>query len=210
VNKILLAVIIFILLSSRAYSMNLGSAQRSDYASIDASESAKFKMLFWNSGNDTYMVNLTVVDYPKDWTVIVDPQDFYLSKSTGEEQISLPYTQEIVMAKAVSVYVKPDSSSPSGLYSVSVSAQTKMPEMQTSGMNMVSEKIFKFKINLSSTATSEKEIDNVTVEHSFEAEVGKNSTMSVVTQKEEGGSPGFAIAVILVAAASIIIYKKYK
>jgi hypothetical protein len=209
-NKILLVATIFILLSSSAYSMNLGSAQRSGYASIDSSESAKFKMLFWNSENDTYMVNLTAVEYPKGWMVIIDPPDFYLSKSTGEEQISLPYTQEVVMAKAVSVYVKPDSSSPSGLYSVSVKAQTKMPEMQTSGMNMVSEKIFKFTINLSSTARYENEAGNVTIEHSFEAEVGKNSTMTVVTQKEEGGSPAFAIAVILVAATSIIIYKKYK
>jgi uncharacterized membrane protein len=199
---------IFILLSSRAYSMNLGSAQRSDYASIDSSDSAKFKMLFWNSENDIYAVNLTVVDFPKDWIVIADPQYFFLSKSTGEEQISLPYTQEIVTAKTVSIYVKPDGNSQSGIYSVSIRAQTRMPEMQTSGMNMVSEKIFKFTINLSSPASFEKGIGNVTIEHSFESEATKNGT--VVTQKEEGGGPGFAIAVILVAAASIIIYKKYK
>jgi hypothetical protein len=207
-SKIILVAIIFILLSSRAYSMNLGSAQKNDYASIDSYESAKFKMLFWNSENDTYMVNITAVDFPKDWTVIIDPNDFYLSRSTGEERISLPYTKETVMAKTVMIYVKPDTNSLSGAYSVSIRAQTKMPEMQTSGMNMVSEKLFKFTVNLSSTASSEKVAGNVTVEHSLETQVVKNET--VVTEKGESSNPAFAIAVILVAVASIILYKKYK
>ena len=202
-RKILTIFIMLSLLSNSAYAMNLGSAQRDSYSYINSEDSAMFRLLFWNSEEGSYMISMTPTSFPDDWTVISDPSIFYLSRGDGDEYISLPYTNENVMAKSVNVYVKPDEKATGGVYEVDVMAQANAPEMETSGMSIASEKLFKFYVNVSGQPAASEHSDEPALEHQTQ----ENEEDAV---NEDSAGANFYIALVLVAAMSILIYKKYK
>jgi hypothetical protein len=203
-------IVCMIVLSSSAQAINLGSAEKVRYDEITSFESAKFKIIFWNIENETYDVKLTASDYPKDWTVIIDPAEFSLNRDIGDEYISLPYASGKIKAKTVNIFVKPYERSVSGMYKITVRSETGLPDVSGSGMNMMSEKLFSFDVNLTGLAnTIEIDVRNSSVGYAYTNEV--NETQLAKETVDTSDKEGFYIAIIiLVAAISIIIYKKYK
>ena len=203
-------IIMFILiLSSRAYAINLGSSQMGSFAEISSSDSAKFSMLFWNADNQTYSVALTTQEYPEGWNVIINPSVFDLNKDTGDESLALPYMQENIMAKRIDVFVKPNDQSRPGSYRIVIRSETKLPEIKISGMNMVSDRLYVFDVNITGIITTSSQ----TQERKIVYDYGNSSqAKSQLSSEEKSGDKTlfYSAVVIFVLALSIIIYKKYK
>ena len=208
--KALVVVFFFILLSSGAYAISLGSVAKNKFDEISNDESTKFTMLFWNIENESYTVKLSVKESPKDWVVIIDPIEFILNKSVGEEYVSLPYLNENIRAKVVNVFVKPDIKSETGKYFIVIKAETELPRLEINGMNMIPERLFQFEINLKSFTNSNDNVDKKLEFHENSVDVKnekiemKNLTIENKLNKEYF----YFIAVFLIITISIIIYKK--
>jgi len=116
-------IIFLILLSVRVYAINMGSVVKNDFSKIKVDESAKFTVLFWNTGNEAYELELNV-EQPKDWIIIFEPNNFILNETTGKELVKLPYQNDYKKATPVDVIVKPPSSIKSGKYNITVRAKS--------------------------------------------------------------------------------------
>lgn len=212
--KILLnisAIFIFlILLSSGAYAINLGSVTRNSFAEISNGESTKFTMLFWNMESESYSVRLLVKDSPKDWVVIIDPDEFMLNKSTGEEYINLPYSNENVKAKVVNIFVKPDSSSKPGKYSVTIKAETDLNQNESNELSVIPERLFTFEINLKGFTTPDNIVESKVKIPTDEIETKNDSLESYYLKVDDKTDKKYFYLAIfsLVIIVSIIIYKK--
>ncbi|MFH1473650.1 MAG: hypothetical protein ABIE55_02030 [Candidatus Aenigmatarchaeota archaeon] len=205
--KISIIILFFILLSSEVYAISLGSIVKEDYVEISNDESVKFKMLFWNIDSESYTLKLSVKDAPENWIAIIDPDEFVLNNSIGEEYISLPYMNDNIKAKVVNLFVKPDSDSEAGIYSVVIEAGTKTSD-ETSGIEIVPQRLFNFQINLSGSKDSIG-IENKDIKDSTEFVSEEGSLKTISSAENELDKDYFYLAVvILVILASIIIYRK--
>jgi len=208
--KISAIFIFLILLSSGAYAINLGSVTRNSFAEISNGESTKFTMLFWNSESEPYDVRLLVKDSPKDWIVIIDPDEFMLNKSIGEEYINLPYSNENVKAKAVNIFVKPDNFSKPGKYSVTVKTETNLNQNESNQLSIIPERLFTFEIDLKGLTTSDNIVESKVKIPTNEIETKNDSLESYYLKVDDKTDKKyFYLAIVsLVVIVSIIIYKK--
>jgi uncharacterized membrane protein len=206
---IIIATAFMLLLSTSAYAINLGGTQKSSFAEISISDSAKFRMLFWNAGNETYKVSLSAQSYPSGWDVIISPSEFYLDSNTGDESLVLPYMQNSVMARSVDIFVKPNANSPPGSYHVTIRSDTNLPEINASGMNVLSERLFDFAVNITGTQVSANESQQKEVAYDS-ANSSQNTSVIASDGTSEDKTLFYSAVVILVAISSIIIYKRYK
>ncbi len=207
-----LSILFFILLSVNSYALNMGSVSKSKYAEISVGETAKFKMLFWNIENETYNVKLSVKEAPKDWIVIIDPKEFNLNKSIGEEYIKLPYMKENVKAKIVNLFVKPYTKSKSGKYFVTIMAEISSKEKN--GIKIIPATMFKFEIVLKSFngfKMNENVENNNTINFSRNDFKSKNENLKIINS-ENGGKKDkkvfYLTMIFLIILISIILYKK--
>jgi len=210
INKILIIILFLILISSDAYAINLGSVEKNSFAEISDGESAKFTMLFWNSESEPYGVRLLVKDFPKDWTVIIDPDEFMLNKSVGEEYINLPYSNENVKAKVVNIFVKPDNFSKPGKYSVTVKTETNLNQSEANELSVIPEKLFTFEIDLKGLTTSDNIVESKVKIPTNKIETKNDSLESYYLKVDDKTDKKyFYLAIVsLVIIVSIIIYKK--
>jgi hypothetical protein len=104
----------------------MGTVVKKDTLSITSRESSKFTVLFWNIENTSYKVDLEVKEAPKDWLIIIQPKEFILNSSTGEEYISLPYINKNVKTLPVNIFVKPNDTQ-IGEYTVIINAKAGLP-----------------------------------------------------------------------------------
>lgn len=206
--KVLLEIAVLAMLSAlladAVYAINLGSAVKNNFAEIPITESAKFTLLFWNTENETYTMRLSATDYPDEWTIIIDPEEFPLNRSTGEEYISLPYSEENVKAKVVNVFVKPDEKSPDGRYSVMVEADAIETGGTQGALAVVPIRSFMFEIELSGSEVIESSENNVT---------SSSESSTECVEETESPEPGnenvfYFVLIILIVAFSIVLYKK--
>jgi uncharacterized membrane protein len=201
--KILLRSVVFVLLlvllAGRAYAISFGSVARSSFAEIQSSESAKFTLLFWNAEDDTYTLRLSE-HAPENWIVIIDPEEFPLNRTTGEEYVSLAGGD--VKAKVVNIFIKPDSNSKNGNYSVKIEAVAQIEDGAENAITIVPVRSFSFGIRLTGSAAAESESNEVTET----AEVP--NAEADTTTPQEGAGVFYLLVVIAVVAFSIIVYKK--
>jgi uncharacterized membrane protein len=211
INKILMIILFLILISSNTYAINLGSVEKNSFAEIFNGESAKFTILFWNSESESYGVKLLVKDSPKDWVVIINPDEFMLNKSIGEEYINLPYNNENVKAKVVNIFVKPDSSSKPGKYSVTIKAETDLNQNESNEISVIPERLFTFEINLKGFTTTNDRVESREKIPTNKIEAGNDSLESYYLKADDKTDKKyFYLAIVsLVIIVSIIIYKKY-
>jgi len=214
--KILIIILFFILLSSEVYAINLGSVAKNKFAEISSDESVKFKMLFWNVENESYTMKLSVKEAPKDWVIIIDPNEFILNKSIGEEYISLPYIRESIKAKVVNLFVKPDSNSKPGKYFVMIETEVKIFKNETTDITIVPRSIFKFEIDLKDfdTANSNNVIENKENRIDFFGNgfEYKSENLKISNSKNENQIDKryfYFIILFMIVLISITIYKKY-
>lgn len=186
------------LLSSSAYALSMGSIAKNDFAEITSGESAKFEALFWNPENESYKVVLSA-SFPDRWTVILDPKDFILNNSVGEEYISVSHGN--VRAKRVNVFVKPDEKSVSGNYTITVWVDAISSE--NSSLTVIPRRSFNLIVELKGLE-SEEHIDEIEMPY-----VSEDVNQETVVEHENGDEKIFYIAVIgLIILISIIVYKK--
>lgn len=204
-------ILFLILISSNACAINLGSVEKNNFAEISDDESAKFTMLFWNSESEPYGVKLLVKDFPENWIVIIDPDEFILNKSVGEEYINLPYSNENVKAKVVNIFVKPDSSSKPGKYLVTVKTETNLNQNEANQLSIIPERLFTFEINLKGFTTSNDIVENKVKIPTNEIETKNDSLESYYLKADDKTDKKYFYLAIasLVIIISIIIYKKY-
>ncbi len=201
------------MLSSEVHAINLGSVAKNKFAEISNDESVKFKMLFWNVENESYTMKLSVKEAPKDWVIIIDPNEFILNKSIGEEYIKLPHIKENIKAKVVNLFVKADSNSKPGKYFVMIEAEIKIFKNETTDITIVPRKLFKFEIELMDFDTN---LNNVIKNKETMIEFSGNSfdhNDEILISNGKNGKQidrkyFYSIVIFLIVLISIIIYKK--
>jgi uncharacterized membrane protein len=139
-GKLLSIIILFlIVISARAYAINMGTVVKNDFSKINVDESAKFKVLFWNVENEPYQIKIDIREVPKDWIVIVYPELFSLNSSVGNENIKLPYEDGYTKATSVDVIVKPANYTKPGKYNIILTAKSLTPQ---NGISISQERMF--------------------------------------------------------------------
>ncbi len=205
-----------ILLSSGVHAINMGSVAKNKFAEISNDESVKFKMLFWNAEDESYTMKLSTKEAPENWIIILDPSEFVLNKTVGEEYINLPYSNEIIKAKVVNLFVKPVINSKSGKYFITIKAEPRLSQNEIDGINIIPTRILKFEIDLENFEVIEskniKEEQKNTIEF-FEKSLEYNGESVKISNSENEEKKMdkkyfYFIIIFLVAIISIIIYKK--
>jgi len=210
-HKTLVVILFFILLSPEVYAISLGSTAKNKFAEISDVESVKFKMLFWNVEEEPYTVELSVKEAPKDWIVIIDPDEFILNKSIGEEYIKLPYISENIRTKVVNLFVKPVRDSKPGKYFVLIKAETELPQNEKNGIAIIPGRLFKFEIDFKGFESSNNIENKEIIEFSVNGFDSKNEDLKISNSKNENQINKkyfYFIITILIILTSIIIYKK--
>jgi hypothetical protein len=199
--KPLSIIIIFLaILSMRAYAISMGTVVKNDFARISIDESARFTILFWNIEDNDYKVELSVKESPKDWTVIIEPNNFVLNSSVGKEYINLPYGR--IKAAPINVIVKPPSSVGFGNYEIIINARSELPN---SGITLSQERLFKFVVEVGNPLffkeTGKQKDNNQKEKQTVTGE-------SISLEKENNNSNYFYLIIILIIIlASFLIYK---
>ena len=194
-NKLCLIAILFLLILPKADAISFGSLLKKDSATIKTNESAKFEILFWNVEEKPYQVQLEVEEVPEDWFVVIQPKEFLLSSSTGEEYISLPYLEKPAKAFLVNVFVKPENAI-ADKYQVLIKARAGLPDQ---GISFFQERKFKLIVEIEGEKIQEGENKNLIQQEPLP------SIEKITEQVPSVFSYIFAIIGILVI--SLIIYK---
>ena len=202
-SKLFEVIILFsLLLSSGAYAISMGSAVKNDFEKITNSESAKFTLLFWNIDKESYRVRLDIRELPNDWIIIIEPNNFILNASVGEEYINLPYMNDGVKATPVEVIVKPITSTKPGKYNITLSSRTESP---SDGISFSQERLFNFIV----------EVENPTYFESSEEQIAnqynENESTSPLSYrlnlKNADLSYFYVMIIIIILLFSFLIYK---
>ncbi|MEM7822315.1 MAG: hypothetical protein QXI23_02395, partial [Candidatus Aenigmatarchaeota archaeon] len=168
---------------------------KKDFTSIEANDTTKFTILFWNTEETPYQVKLKVVEIPKGWFISLQPKEFMLSSSVGEEYVSLPYTSKPVKAFPVDVFVKPENAKP-GSYQIVIKAKAGLPSR---GITFFQEREFKLTVNI----RGEKIQDNG-------IEVLEKTTTLPLREENSGQTSSvftYLFAIFCILVVSLLIYK---
>ncbi|MEM5855421.1 MAG: hypothetical protein QXY24_03695 [Candidatus Aenigmatarchaeota archaeon] len=194
-SKILGVLVFLISLFQVTEAMNFGSLVKKDFTSIEANDTTKFTILFWNTEETPYQVKLEVVEIPKGWFISLQPKEFMLSSSVGEEYVSLPYTSKPVKAFPVDVFVKPENAKP-GSYQIVIKAKAGLPSR---GITFFQEREFKLTVNI----RGEKIQDNG-------IEVLEKTTTLPLREENSGQTSSvftYLFAIFCILVVSLLIYK---
>jgi uncharacterized membrane protein len=196
----------FMLLTSGAYAMSMGSLVRNGVDSISSNESAMFTIIFWNAGSDTYEVVLNPRSVPEGWAAVIEPKDFYLNSSSGNEYISLPYIGEPVKATVVKVIIKPTFSAPTGKYNVTVTAVSKYPG---SDIGFSQERVFNLVVDFSNHVVFENHSQktSATIVSGSANEFQNITSIAVGERGGEDASYLYLAVTLVIVLFSFIVYK---
>ena len=104
------------------------------------------------------------------------------------------------------MFVKPDNNSKSGNYSIIVEAGA-MSSNETSGMEILPQRLIKFVVDLRGAETSEEVESNISSEGNNTNE-SENSELIPTREDIENSSYIYFVIVFLILLISIIFYKK--
>lgn len=190
------------MLSVRVYATNMGTVAKNDFVKIEISESAKFKILFWNVENESYQVKLYVKEIPENWIAIIEPNNFILNSSVGKEYIKLPYTTENIKATPIDVIVKPTNSAKPGKYEIVITANSESP---SSEISLSQGRLFKFIVEIENPIY----FDNSKNNDINPNEENENTAITAANLKQEYNNPNYFYLIIttLIILVSFLIYK---
>lgn len=202
-NRIFFVVMLFlILLSTRAYPVDMGFVIKNDFSKINFDESAKFTVLFWNTDKESYDIELSS-KIPEDWIIFFEPNNFVLNETTGKEYIKLPYQSDYTRATPIDIIVKPPSYAKPGNYTISVKAKYTLPQ---NGISLSQERLFNLSVEIANPLYLEgPKIENKT-------ENNKQITLEpsgkfVLNEEKTSSSYFYAAIIFVIALISVLIYK---
>lgn len=140
--------LILVLLPQVTNALNLGTLQKSNTQNVIAGDMATFDILFWNTEFDGYNVFLETMSAPKDWTIIINPFDFYLGNTSfGKiEHIYIPRIKKPVSASVINVHILVPKTTRSGKYTIILKATSN--DKSTSLISLKQERLFFYEINV--------------------------------------------------------------
>jgi uncharacterized membrane protein len=196
----------FMLLTSGAYAISMGSLVRNSIDNISSNESAMFTIMFWNAGSDTYEVILTPRNVPEGWVTVIEPNDIYLNSSSGDEYINLPYISEPVKATTVNVIIKPPYSMPTGKYNFTVTAISKYPG---SDIGFSQERVFNLVVDLSNPIMFENHSQQASSPSGAGGANEAQNITSLAVGENKGGDIGYMYlaAALLIVLFSFMVYR---
>ena len=196
-SKIFLITFLMILLMLQtAEAISLGTVVKNDEIEINRGETGKFTILFWNIEDNPYEVSLNVTESPKDWIIIIQPEQFVLTSSTGSQNIILPYIDKTVKALPVDVLVKPENVE--GIYTITITAMAGMPG---EGMSFFQERKFNLKVNVSESRYIQPEIT---------APDNMQELQQTIKESPQEKNPSYFFYIIVfvcILVVSLLIYK---
>jgi hypothetical protein len=196
VPSILIAVLFLFFILPPANAINFGSVAKNDYMEISYNQSANFKLLFWNTENISYKVTLEVKDIPKDWNVIIQPKEFLLNSTTGDQYIKLPYMESDVRALSVNVFAKPNSNE-NGRYYITIITIAGMPNV--TGVSTSLERKFNLTVDVTGGINAVNQTEN--------KNMLANESNTANTIPEHNSYIPYIIIIIGIFLISFIIYK---
>ncbi|MEM5772810.1 MAG: hypothetical protein QXL86_01105 [Candidatus Aenigmatarchaeota archaeon] len=190
----LISILLFFLILPEVKAISLGSVVKKDFVNIRDNESAKFEILFWNVEDESYQVQLEIEESPENWFIVIQPREFLINSSAGEEYINLPYLEKPVKASVVRIFVKPENAK-AGEYGIIIKAKAGLPSQSIA---FFQEREFKLKVKVEGE-TQEIENKNSTIE--------KPSLLTGKALEETSSLLSYLLAIIGILVISALIYK---
>ena len=193
-NRIVFSFVLFVFLFSFAgisEASSFGSLAKTEELTLFVDESKSFDLLFWSSDGSKYNVVIDVIEFPKDVTVLVNPNNFPIDLPSNE-RVSMS-DGSYVNAVPVKVFVKSEGAVP-GEHTIKLSART----VPSEGIVVFSqERIFDLKINVIGPSVSQTVNENVIIEESEEVEI-------IETEEDEESPQETNYLLYLIAGVGIL------
>jgi len=146
--------------------INLSTIQKNQYSQVRIGESTEFIVLFWNTENYTFPIELSVKQAPENFSIIIRPEKFMIEPSlvnslpaeADKEYVDTP--KGLMKAFPVRIIVKPSSSATSGEYDIYVKVEAISTEAGI--ITPVLEKTFKFTVKVISPLTLSERVSKIT------------------------------------------------
>lgn len=182
--------------------MNLGSIAKNNHVNLINNESARFELLFWSAQDEILQVEIKKKQVPDEWLVIIVPEYFEISKSTGNQYIFVPGIRNYIKATPVSIVVKPPPDESRGKYEIILDA---VAGSGNNGLSFFPTAAFKLTVNIGpggdqAFAESSKEISSEAVQENntapFFEETRENEEINLIY---------YELLIIIIIA--LLIYK---
>lgn len=148
-NFIVFAIFFAFMLLEPVSAFNLGTLQKSAVQDTSPGNTVMFAILFWNTGDYGYDVELENIEVPGNWTVISNPDSFYLNSTPvgNIEHIYLPSLKKTIEASLIHIYVSVPEYEIPGKKTVIIKAVAGSPG-NVSGFSLKQERLFFFDIDV--------------------------------------------------------------
>lgn len=146
-KQVFLTALFAILFLPIVQSINLSTIQKNQYSEVRIGESVELIVLFWNSENYSFPIELSIRQASRNLSVVIRPESFVIEPSlithfpAEKDKEYVDTSQGLMEATPVKIIVKPFSSAAVGEYEVYVKAVAISPE---EGIMPRLEKTFKF------------------------------------------------------------------
>lgn len=199
---ILILVVLFSLILKNVYSLSFGSLIKENYAELNQNESKEFIILLWNSGESPINVKFKEKSIPENWFVVFKTEEIVIQPTNienKEENVEYVSTSSgYVKAIPVRIIIRPSDTSKKGIYQVIISAIAN--EEKNGLINMIQERDFIFKINVTASNNYNKNIQSDTLE---EIKIYENNKQQITGNEIK---PIFIKSSLIVISVFIIIF----
>ncbi len=200
-NKIgFMIVLLIVLFLPTVHSINLSTLRKNKYSRVRIGESTELTVLFWNSEDLSFPIELNVKQVSKNLSVLITPKLFIIEHSlvtqfpaeAGKEYVDTP--QGLMKATPVRIIIKPSNNAGLGEYDVYIKATAGSPG---AGVTTLLERTFKLTVNVTSPPTFSEKLSEITG--------GVTETTKDITSRITGMIPAGSTTDLTLLIISIII-----